>query len=130
MVNFIKLPLCKKYTTNIMGLGELYEIRSINKLRRRLSKIHSEGILFLLPCNNLSRNDIFCFEKKLRRENMKIVEKGFVDCPPWDSNPRKEPSFILKYKFLIRFLFIIIIFLINFEFLWKKKGHMIYFLTQ
>lgn len=128
--DFIELPLNNRYTTDIRGIGELYEIISVNKLRKRLLKTYSKGILFLLPRGSMSMKGLSYFERKIEIGNRKIIEKGFVDCPPWRSNPKEGDNDVVRHKFLKWLSIILIHFLINFEFLWRKRGHIVYFLIQ
>jgi len=81
------LDIRREYARKINGLGEIYEIMSVERLRKRLRRKYGRGILFLSPNKEhsgrgLKRNDLI---KKLKRESYTVIESGFVDCPPWGS---------------------------------------------
>lgn len=80
----------------IKGLGEVYEIMSVERLRKSLKKDYGRGCLYLAPnsywWNYLDRRD------------------GGVDCPPWKSKPgsgKGKPNFLKTFLAKIIFWFLV-----------------------
>jgi len=127
---FFQLRLDEQYAPQVKGLGELYEIRSVNRLKRRLLRRCPEGVLFLAARRGLTCEACRCLEEKIRRDACVIVEKGLVDAPPWPSRPRKAPSLAVRQKWLMSLAGPLLGVLVNFEFLWRRKAHMAYYCVR
>jgi hypothetical protein len=110
----VALPLNAHYAPEIRGYGELYEQVSVNRLLKRLRKKHRDGLLLLAPSNSNSRI------RQLVPPTFKIVETGYVDSPPWKSNPRTNPRKI-RFQRLATLAFKLLAF-----FEPADRGHMIY----
>ncbi|MAG39303.1 hypothetical protein CMO90_04425 [Candidatus Woesearchaeota archaeon] len=111
-----KINLKTKYETKIYGLGEVYEIISIEKLRKKLLKKYVYGILVLSDKNI---------------DYKKPLLKGTIDNPPWKSNKINKEKWTVKIwpiKVTAKVLFHIMVF---FEIFRKqKKAHMKYVFYQ
>lgn len=124
------ITLDQPYETEILGLGEVYEIMSVEALRRKLRRKYHSGRLYLVSNSSHSGRGYALRElnSRLAKERIPIVRNGFVDSPPWSSRPlsagnRKDyPRAII---FLAELIFSI---LIPWEFLWRgpRKSHMLY----
>jgi hypothetical protein len=125
-----KLDLSETYKTEILGLGEIYEIMSIEHLRKKLSKTFSAGELYLVSNHSHSKRGLTGKEliSQLKEQNIAVWEKGFVDSPPWSSNPlsiNEKKSYHPVTIFWAKIIFSI---LIPLEFFWSgpRKSHMLY----
>lgn len=126
----IKLSIDKSYRRTIMGLGEIYEITSVEKQKKILQRKFHEGTMFLAAKRNYQGRVAFDeLKKEVYREGFKVLASGFVDSPLWPSRPRVDKkSPLLRYPWLVILaerLFNLLVFL---EFIWrgKKISHMIY----
>lgn len=97
----------------IRGFGEVYEIMSVEKLRRHLNLKYGNRYKLILA--------EYPFE-------INCVEKGVVDNPPWECSPRQPGNYrklhpVLKYLSAIVFCFLIYL-----EPLWGrfKRPHLFY----
>jgi len=130
----ISLGLDTAYRTQVAGLGEIYEIMSVERIRRRLKKTYSGAELHLASNKDHGGKGLTLeeLEENLLAENKKILEKGFADSPPWKSSPLKEGQSKEYSPRAIFFAKIIFWFLVRIEFLWKgrKASHMVFVLTE
>jgi hypothetical protein len=78
-------PYDKPLGQRIRGYGELYEIISVESLRKRLLRkgYAPDSVLLLAP------KGYFLMDAINGRE---ILTGGFVDRPPWASNPKPNGS--------------------------------------
>ncbi|OGI17225.1 MAG: hypothetical protein A2Z52_01525 [Candidatus Moranbacteria bacterium RBG_19FT_COMBO_42_6] len=116
------------YQTEIFGLGEVYEIMSIERLRKKLLKKYFAGKLFLSSNKKHSGRGMTLDDLKKYLYNKKIVASGFVDCPPWPSAPlghQERENYPYPIVLLAKSIFFI---LILFEPLWRnpQRSHMTY----
>lgn len=125
-----KIVLAETYQTEVLGLGEIYEIMSVEHLRKKLLKTFPSGDLYLVSNYSHSKRGLSGkeFISELKEKNITIWEKGFVDSPPWNSNPLslgKKKCYGKATIFFAKFIFFILIYL---EFFWRgpKKSHMLY----
>ena len=125
-----KISLTETYQTEVLGLGEIYEIMSVEHLRKKLSKTVPAGELYLVSNYSHSKRGLTGKEliSKLKEQDIIIWEKGFVDSPPWGSKPlsaSEKKSYGSAAIFLAKIIFSI---LIHLEFFWRgpKKSHMLY----
>jgi hypothetical protein len=132
--NIVSLDLENPYRAKIAGLGEIYEIMSVERIRRKMKKKYSGATLHLASnrdhgSRGLSLGEL---ENNLQNENKKILEKGFADSPPWKSSPLAEGQSKKYSSFTIFFAKIIFWFLIRVEFLWQGRAasHMVFVLTE
>jgi len=128
--SIIKLSINQPYRRTIMGLGEIYEITSVEKQKKILQRKFMKGIMFLSAKRNYQgRVNFNELKKEARREGFKILASGFVDSPLWPSRPRVDKkSPLLRYPWLVilaKMFFNLLVFL---EFIWRgeKISHMIY----
>jgi len=127
-----KIDIRTAYEKPIYGLGEIYEIMSIERLRGKLLKKHAAGYLYLCSNKQHSQRGLTIDDLKQAFPDEKILIWGYTDCPPWQSSPREEvnkkkyPALILYFA---KFIFFI---LLRFEPFWTdaSKAHMIYCLTE
>lgn len=129
-----KISLTEKYQREIFGLGEIYEIMSVEQLRKRLWKKYGNGILFLASNKQHNKRGVNLNElkKHLQEQNLEIIKAGYVDSPPWASAPLSESTKKDYRKIIKIFAQIIFWFLIKVEFFWQRplKSHMIYSMTK
>jgi hypothetical protein len=125
-----KINLSETYQTEILGLGEIYEIMSVECLRKKLSKTFPAGELYLVSNYSHSKRGLIGkeFISELKGQDIIIWEKGFVDSPPWNSSPLTLSEKKQYDKTTIFFAKLIFFILIPLEFFWKgpKKSHMLY----
>ena len=93
------------YTTEIKGFGEVYEVMSVERLRKKLLKRYGANYTLYLVSLRLG---------------------GFVDCPPWNSKPRAKHRKLSRVATtLARFIFAMILPLERFN-----KPHMMWMLQE
>ena len=126
----IKLNLENEYKPQIKGLGEIYEKTSVSYLQRRLIKKYQGGVLFLSSNKEhrgrgLTKEELEVYVKK---QHYQILISGFIDSPPWISNPKKSSSKAVNFGLLIFISKAIFWFLVRLEKLWegKKHSHMVF----
>lgn len=130
----IQLDLHNEYKPKIRGLGEIYEEMSVTLLQKKLKEKFKEGILFL-SSNKRHRGrglTIKELELGIKQKGYRVLSSGYVDSPPWASNPSESTvnkNFSLHLIFLAKMIFW---FLIQLEFIWQgnKNSHMIYILVK
>jgi hypothetical protein len=128
----LREPFTKSYDEKIRGFGELFEIESVEMLRKKLWRIYGDeypySVLYLEPKGEhslrytLGVTDIEFYDK--------VIDAGDTDRPPWICNPKidgKPPRKILM--FLARCVFKI---LVKFEskHIWKHPAHISYVLLK
>jgi hypothetical protein len=108
-------PLCSR----VRGYGEVFEIMSVERLRKRLlrKRYAPDSILLLAPRRYYLKEIIGSRE---------VLEGGFVDRPPWASNPKPNGS--EPHKDGIRLAKAIFRVLMLFEKL--NRAHMVYVLLR
>lgn len=125
-----KLDLSKTYQTEVLGLGEIYEIMSIERLQKKLRKTFTAGELYLVSNYAHSKRGLTGQEliSEMKKQNIIIWEKGFVDSPPWGSKPLPTSEKKSYKSTTIFFAKVIFSLLIPLEFFWRgsKKSHMLY----
>jgi hypothetical protein len=89
MEGIITQDVCTRYNCEILGFGEIFEIKSVERIRKRLLKKYKNGILYLSSNKDHSgrgftREEI---EQKVRDDGLEILESGYADAPPWKSDP-------------------------------------------
>jgi hypothetical protein len=87
MKGILKIDLQEKYTCDIHGLGEIYEIISVEFIRCRLKKLYGHGTLYLCS-NKIHSGKGFSFNDladAAKRDGHDVISQGLVDCPPWKS---------------------------------------------
>jgi len=124
---FFALSLQQDYVPPLKGLGEVYEIYSVNRLKKRLLAIDPQGKLYLASRKGVCEEDCRRLEKEICDGGRWIKEKGFVDAPPWRSRPRHGRSAALRHKWILWFARPLLRALVAFEFLWRRKAHMVYY---
>jgi len=60
----------KPFEGEVRGLGEVYEVMAVERLRKKLVRIYGKGKLYLVPYSH--------------KEFLPEID-GVVDCPPWES---------------------------------------------
>jgi hypothetical protein len=137
----LQLDLDKKYVKEVLGLGEIYEIMSIERTRLRLKRKFHEGVLFLATNGKHLKGGISVEEliKFLKEKNFDVIDFGFVDCPPWRSyslshNNRgaRRKSSLIRHGLLVKAAKSIFRIILCFErcFANSKRAHMVYALTK
>lgn len=104
MEGILKLNLTDKYKCEIKGLGEVFEIVSVETLRKSLLAKYNHGFLFLASNRDhsgrgFSKEDL---ETEIIIDKLKLISSGYADAPPWRSNPKEQSEKGLAYsKFII-----------------------------
>ncbi|KQC11925.1 MAG: hypothetical protein APR54_10375 [Candidatus Cloacimonas sp. SDB] len=103
MEGILKLNLSEIYTCEIKGLGEVFEIVSIETLRKSLLTKYKHGVLFLASNSDHSgrgftKEDL---EAAIIKDKLQLTSSGYADAPPWKSNPKEEADKGLAYNKLI-----------------------------
>jgi hypothetical protein len=132
--NKIKIiDLRENYKREVFGLGEIYEIMSVERRRKLLGK-YTKGTLYLSSNKNHSGLGMTIKELEdfLKSQRKTVLGCGFVDSPPWSSSPRNEENKSSYGKISIIAAKIIFWFLVHLEFFWEgpKKSHMIYLFSK
>jgi len=111
MEGILKLNLSEEYRCKVKGLGEVFEIVSIEILRKSLLKKNGSGMLYLSSNYDHSKRGYTRadLEKEIRTDDLKLVCSGYADAPPWNSDPNEENEKGFAYNkfviFLSEFLF-------------------------
>jgi hypothetical protein len=129
-----KIDLSQEYKSEIFGLGEVYEIMSVENIRKKLLKKFRSGTLYLASNKGhiqrgMTLDDL---ENQLSGSGFVILEKGYADSPPWQSKPRGKnnrrnyPSLIISISKMIFF------FLVRLEAIREgsENSHMIFCLVN
>lgn len=132
----IKINIKTEYSRPIYGLGEIYEVGSVNWKRIGLLKKYHQGEMYLSSNKNHSNRGYSLSELRhiVKNKYKLILDSGYVDCPPWSSDPRGENSInqviynnlvVLLAKIFFRFYY-------RFEFFTArpKTAHMVYVLAK
>ena len=88
----VKQDINKPYTCEILGFGEIFDIISIERIRKILIKKYKKGTLFLSANKdhggdgNTRENLIMHVEKR----GYQVLVYGYADAPPWKSDPLKS----------------------------------------
>ena len=132
-MKIVKQKLNQVYRPQIFGLGEIYEIASVEKRRKMLLREYPSGYLYLSSNKNhqgrgATLKELANFVSKISYQ--KIIMKGYVDSPPWISKPKdeKSKSSYLKYPTVVFFAKMFFPLMVNLEFIWQgeKRSHMVY----
>jgi hypothetical protein len=128
------IKLDEKYDVSVFGLGEVYEMMSVERIRKKLLKKYGSGTLYLAPNKKHIQRGITLGEMKraLISSGSEFLAKGFADSPPWNSNPRGEDNKRNYSPFIVLIAKIIFFFLVRIEFLQAgpRHSHMIYCLVK
>jgi len=89
MEGIIKQDINTRYNCEILGFGEIFEIKSVERIRKRLAKKYKNGILYLSSNKDHSgrgftREEL---ERAIKDEGYELLESGYADAPPWKSDP-------------------------------------------
>lgn len=129
-----KINISETYKTEIFGLGEVYEIMSVENKRKNIAKIFPKGIIYLASNKNHSGRGMTLKELEFfaKDNSIKPTKIGFADSPPWLScplnkeNKKRYPATIVLVSKIIFWFFI------KLEKFWEspKKSHMIYLFSE
>jgi hypothetical protein len=132
--HIIKNPVGKIYTRPIFGLGEIYEIMSVERTRKKFVSSYPESTILLSSNSTHSGRGVSLeqMNEYCVTQGIKVIASGYVDCPPWSSAPRHTERGMMKNKPLTSIAKLIFFFLIRLEFLWRngKNSHMVYCLAK
>lgn len=124
------LDLNDRYDAEIFGLGEVYEIMSVERIRKGLQKKFQSGTLCLSPNKNhiqrgMTLDDL---SSQLTDAGSTILARGYADSPPWQSKPRGKDNRRNYSPIIVSISKLIFFFLVRMEFLVRgpKNSHMIY----
>lgn len=89
-----KFRIDEPYVTAILGLGEVYEMMSVNRLRKKLLREYEGGVLIVASnadhrAGGVSREEL---TEIAQVEGKPILGTGFVDTFPIPSAPRAAGS--------------------------------------
>ncbi len=128
-----KLNINNKYCCEIKGFGEIFEIKSIERIRKRLKNKHGEGLLYLASNKDHSGRGFIKeeVENHLQTDDLKLIASGYADAPPWKSKPLQsgEKSNVIQNPLLsaiIPILFSIWIPLFEKKSKKRKKAHVVW----
>lgn len=128
------LDLNDSYKAEIFGLGEVYEIMSVERIRKRLLGKFRSGTLCLSPNKSHIQRGVTLDDLtgQLADSGFTILDKGYADSPPWQSKPRGKDNRRNYSPLIINISKIIFFFLVRMEFLQEnpKCSHMIYCLAK
>ncbi len=121
--DFEALDSDEEYEVPILGLGEIYEIISVNRVIKSLDRRYGKCRVYLTD-NKQHDNDFSRIVKKAEEDGfMEVLETGFADAPYWKSSQRRTPRRLIPLRFLCKLLFKI---LVQFEEGNAKNAHMKY----
>jgi len=124
------LDINEEYCVEILGLGEIYEIASVERLRKRLRKKYGGGILFLASNKDHSGRGLTLEElvEYVKSHGLKVIEAGYVDSPPWPSRKKEVPRNVVEHAIILSLARRIFDVLSNFERLTssRRRAHMVY----
>jgi len=130
MTSIIELNLNDTYYTEIFGFGEVYEIVSVERLRKKLKKKYKTGKILLTSNRNHSDKGLTLEEliDYAKSKNLQIIEFGYVDCPPWQSKKRTKCGTITRNPIIITLAKIVFYFISLLEDITvsKYRAHMVY----
>jgi hypothetical protein len=128
------LDLNSRYKVEIFGLGEVYEMMSVERIRKRLIGKFQSGTLYLSPNKShiqrgMTLDDLM---NQLADSGFQILDKGYADSPPCQSRPRDKDNRRNYSPLIVSVAKIIFFFLVRMEFLREnaKRSHMIYCLVK
>lgn len=128
------LDLNDSYEAEIFGLGEVYEIMSVERIRGRLLGKFQSGTLCLAPNKSHIQRGMTLDDlaSQLADSGFTVLEKGYADSPPWQSKPRGKDNRRNYSSLIINISKIIFFFLVRIEFLREnsRRSHMIYCLAK
>jgi len=92
MIGILKQKASQEYTCEIKGLGEVFEIISIELLRKSLKTKYGTGMLYLSSNyghsqRGFQKEDL---EAEIIKDGLNLIRSGYADAPPWNSNPNEE----------------------------------------
>lgn len=131
MKGILKIKVSNRYDCEIVGLGEIYEIISVEYRRNKLMKQYKRGFLYLSSNKDHSGRGFTKqeVEDEAKKDGLLVVESGYADSPPWSSNPAQEHTKKLQIPFmssLAKILFNIWIPIMERFYLKKKVAHCVY----
>lgn len=127
------LDLNDSYKTEIFGLGEVYEIMSVERIRKRLAGKFQNGTLCLSSnIGHLRGMTLDDLTSQLTDSGFTILDKGYADSPPFHSRPRGKDNSRNYSPLIVNISKIIFFFLVKMEFLRENsnRSHMIYCLAK
>ncbi|MDP8314633.1 MAG: hypothetical protein RAP70_06110 [Candidatus Celaenobacter antarcticus] len=100
MEGIIKQDVNQRYECEILGFGEIFEIKSVERIRKRLMKKYKDGVLYLSSNKDHSgkgftREEV---ESAVRNDGLQLLESGYADAPPWKSDPLETGQKSSKMK--------------------------------
>jgi len=128
------LDIHTEYHTEILGLGEIYEILSVERLRNRLKRKYGNGVLFLSSNKDHSGRGMNIDEliNYVKQMGFDALEFGYVDAPPWRSKRRAKPRKMVNKSLVLTLAKIILKPLVYLEpfIISKHKAHMLYVFSR
>jgi len=114
------------YTCEILGFGEIFEIISVERIRRTLLKTHDKGTLFFSANRDHSGGGktLDYLVNHVAKKEHNLIAFGYADAPPWKSDPLEsgQRSHKLNSKLLSALLPVLFkIWIPLFEGFYKKK---------
>lgn len=107
MKGIVRQEINDDYTCRIFGLGELFEIVSVNYVLKKLRRRYKSGMIYLASNKSHSGRGFTLkdLEEEIEKDGLKLVSSGFADAPPWKSNPREgeNQSFTIRVLVLPQF---------------------------
>lgn len=104
MKGIVKQKINEDYTCQVWGLGELFEIVSVNYVLRKLRQRYKSGMIYLASNKTHSGRGFTrrALEAEIKKNGLSLVSSGFADAPPWKSNPKEggKQSITMRILFL------------------------------
>jgi len=133
MEGIIKLDMSEPYTCEVKGFGEIFEIKSVERIRKRLKRKYKDGMLYLSSNKDHSGRGFTReeMEKAIRDDGLEVEESGYADAPPWQSDPIEEGETSSKMNFpilplVVPFIFTLWIPLFEGFYRKRKKAHIVW----
>jgi len=130
MEGIIKLDVHEPYACEVKGFGEIFEIKSVERIRKRLKRKYKNGVLYLSSNKDHSgrgftREEL---ERAIRDDGLEVEESGYADAPPWRSEPIEEGDMSSKMSIpilpvVVPFIFSLWIPLFECFYRKRKKAH-------
>ena len=100
MEGIIKQDIRQCYECEVLGFGEVFEIISVERIRKRLLRKYGDGQLYLSSNKDHSGRGFTKeeVEKTIINDELELLDSGYADAPPWKSDPLESGQTSPKMK--------------------------------